>query len=234
MQKIGLVGGLGPASTVEYYRELIALCREIYGPDCYPEILIDSLNMGIHNDLLDREAYDELAERLLKSLRNLQAGGAEVAAITANTEHILWDKLKDRLPLPAVSIVDAALDEIKEKDYCRILVFGTSWTMNSGLYDRAITKAGRTAILPTPADRAVIGALICPNLENGVVIPEDKAKMLALIEQYIQKERADALLLGCTELPLMIQPGDVSVPVIDTTRVHIARIFRAVQGEGKP
>lgn len=97
--------------------------------------------------------------------------------------------------------------------------------IDSGLLYGSGSEAGITPIVPNKEDQIVLGNLIYPNLENGIVIPEDKVKMISLAEKYIQENDADALLLGCTEIPLMIKEGDVSVPVIDTTQIHIQAIF---------
>ena len=102
----------------------------------------------------------------------------------------------------------------------------TEFTMNSGLYDSALEKAGITPILPDAADRKEIGSLIYPNLENGIVIPSHKKRLIELAEKYIKGFGAEALLLGCTELPLAIGDGDVTVPVLDTARLHIRELLR--------
>lgn len=223
MKKIGLVGGVGPASTVEYYLQLVDLYRKERG--CYPEIIIDSVDMALHTALFDEENYEKIADLLVESLNCLKAGGAEIAAITANTEHIVWDRIKERLPIKTVSIVEAAVDEIKAKSFQKVVIFATAWTLKSGLYKKALENAGIMPIVPYENDIELLGNLIYPNLENGIVIPEDKEKMIALAEKYIIGNNADALLLGCTEIPLMIKENDVSVPIIDTTKNHIRRIF---------
>lgn len=225
MKKIGLVGGLGPASTVDYYLGLIERCRAEYGADVYPEIVIDSVNMSEHTDALLRSDYNKLCDLLIKSINNLKAAGAEVAAITANTEHIIWDMVCERFPLSVISILDAVVDEIKQCGYQRVLVFGTEFTMKSGMYEKALKDNGITAIIPTEADIVKIGSLIYPNLENGIVIPEDRMKMIELAEKYIAEEKADAMLLGCTEIPLAIKPGNVSVPTLNSTEIHIMEIY---------
>ena len=191
-----------------------------------PEIVIDSVNMSLHDRALVEKDYVQLSDSLICSLQNLKAVGAEIAAITANTEHIVWDMIYPRLPIPVISIVDVTINEIKRRGFKKVLVFGTTFTLQSGLYETAMEKAGLTAIIPTDTDISIIGSLIYPNLENGIVIPDDKQKLIELAEKYISDENADSLLLGCTELSLAIKSCDVSVPILDTTKIHIGEIYR--------
>lgn len=224
MKKIGLMGGLGPASTIEYYTELVKLTLAEHD-NLYPRIVIDSVDMAEHTKYFDMQDYKTIADFIYESLCMLKNAGAEVAAVTANTEHIVWDYVKDRLPLPTISIVDATVKACQDKGYKKVVVFATAWTLNSGLYADAFTKAGITPIVPNAEDIQLLGNLIYPNLENGIVISEDKEKMIALAEKYIKENDADALLLGCTEIPLMLKEGDVSVPTVNTTQIHIKAIY---------
>lgn len=225
MKKIGLMGGLGPASTVDYYMGLVNMTLEKTGVGQYPRIVIDSVDLAKHTELFDRHDYKAIGDLIHDSLLTLKEAGCEVAAITANTEHIAWDYVKDRLPLATLSIVDTTIVECERCNYNRIVLFGTAWTLKSGLYEKALSEAGIMPIVPDEKDIELLGNLIYPNLENGIVIPEDKVRMIDLAEKYIRDYKADALLLGCTEIPLMIKPVDVSVPVIDTTKVHVKAIF---------
>lgn len=225
MKKIGLMGGLGPASTIEYYKGLVELSLSQFGAEKYPKIVIDSVDLAEHSRLFNEQNYQKIGDLIHESLCVLKNAGAQVAAITANTEHIAWDYVKDRLPLKTISIVDATVEECLKRGYKRIVLLATAWTLRSGLYADAFTKAGITPVVPDDNDISLLGSLIYPNLENGIVIAEDKAKMTALAEKYIKSGSADALLLGCTEIPLMIKDGDVSVPIIDTTKIHINALY---------
>lgn len=230
MKKIGLVGGLGPASTVDYYFKLIEKYRCEFGIDEYPQIIIDSVNMHDVINSISNNKLDDTAKILSESISNLKAAGAEVAAITANTPHIAWDNMKDLFEIPVISIVDETVKEILMKGYKRVLVLGTVFTMKSNLYKDCLESKGITPIFPSDTDKEIIGDLIYPNLENGIIIPEDREKMIALAEKYIKIEKADALLLGCTEIPLVIKEGDASVPVLDTTQIHINAIYKCLKG----
>lgn len=229
MKKIGLVGGIGPASTVDYYLGLIERCRAEFGENVYPEIVIDSVSLTTATDFFAQNNFDGNAQLMLKSLADLRAAGAEIAAITANTEHIIWDKIKDFFEIPVVSIVEATAAEILRKGYKRVLILGTIFTMKSGLYEKPLAERGITPIVPTDEDKEKIAGLFFPNLENGIVVPEDKAKMLEIVGRYVREKSADAVLLGCTELPLMIKDGDLDVPLLNTTQIHINAIFDAAK-----
>lgn len=229
MKKIGLVGGIGPASTVDYYLGLIERCRAELGENVYPEIVIDSVSLTTATDFFAQNDFDGNAQLMLKSLADLKAAGAEIAAITANTEHIVWDKIKDFFEIPVVSIVEATADEILRKGYKRVLILGTIFTMKSGLYEKPLIERGITPIIPKDEDKEKIANLFFPNLENGIVIAEDKSKMLEIVGKIARENSADAVLLGCTELPLMIKEGDLDVPLLNTTQIHINAIFDAAK-----
>lgn len=229
MKKIGLVGGIGPASTVDYYLGLIEKCRAEFGENVYPEIVIDSVSLTAATDFFAQNDFDGNAKLMLRSLADLKAAGAEIAAITANTEHIVWDRISDKFKLPVVSIVEATADEILRKGYRKVLVLGTIFTMKSGLYEKPLAEHGITPILPTDEEKEKIANLFFPNLENGIVVPEDKAKMLEIVGKIVREKGADAVLLGCTELPLMIKDGDLDVPLLNTTQIHINAIFDAAK-----
>lgn len=229
MKKIGLVGGIGPASTLDYYLGLIERCRAEFGENVYPEIVIDSVSLTTATDFFAQNDFDGNAQLMLKSLADLKAAGAEIAAITANTEHIVWDKIKDFFEIPVVSIVEATAAEILRKGYKRVLILGTIFTMKSGLYEKPLAERGITPIIPKDEDKEKIANLFFPNLENGIVIAEDKSKMLEIVGKIARENSADAVLLGCTELPLMIKDGDLALPLLNTTQIHINAIFDAAK-----
>lgn len=224
MQKVGIVGGLGQASTIDYYRDIVEIYRKANGDDNYPEIVIDSINMGELVKGIETHNYNNVADQLLNSISNLGRAGASFAAIASNSPHIVWDLIKDKACIPIISIIDATCDFIERSNYKKVLIFATKFTMKNGLYSTALTKKNIDWILPNEEDIEILGDIIYPNLENGIVIEKDKQRMISIAEKYIKQYRADSLLLGCTEIPLMIKSDDVSVPVINTTKIHTEKI----------
>ena len=225
MKKAGLIGGLGPASTLDYYREIIEGCMKKTGDGNYPEIIINSINMTeIMSDIAD-DHWNKVADRLVKSVKELAGGGAEFAAIASNTPHIVFDRVSERSPIPLISIVQETCAKIIQMRVKKPLIIGTLFTMREKLYSGVLERQGINPVEITDEEQEIIYSLFYPNLENGVLIEEDKRRMLALVNGIICERSADSLVLACTELPLMIKPEDIKMPVIDTMRVHIDAII---------
>ena len=225
MKKIGLIGGVGPVSTVNYYLELNRLYHNDFGVNEYPEIVIDSLSLNKVTTALADERYDIVCETLKKSADILRNAGAECVAICSNTPHIVLSQIVDELPLPIVSIVDANVQAVKNGGYKNVLVLGTLATMQSGMYQSVLAENGISSVTPSVEDQQTIADIIFPNLENGFVDPDERLEMLALVEKYVAYQSVDAVLLACTELPLIIKPADLTIPVIDTALVHAKEIY---------
>ena len=224
MKKAGIIGGIGPVSTLDYYRGIIDGIRVKTGDDNYPEITINSINMTKMLSYVQNEDWDALTQMLLDAVKSLADAGADFAALASNTPHIVFDKVKAQSALPLISIVDATCAYAQSRGCKTVLVIGLRFTMSSGLYSKAFEKYGIAAVTPSESEQETIHNLIFPNLENGIVVPEDKQSMLKLVQSLIKQHHADALVLGCTELPLMIQDGEVDALLINTTQIHIDAI----------
>lgn len=222
--KIGIVGGIGPMSTIDYYRDIIEQYRERSGKDEYPDIVIDNVNMPELIKAFSKNDEYKVTKIILTAIHHLKAAGADVVAMASNTPHILFSEIEKQSSLPMISIVDSTCDYIVEKNYKKVIIFGTRFTMESGLYAAALKELGIETITPSSEDIEALHGIIFPNLENGIIIPEDKEKMIAIANKYINEFQGDSLILGCTEIPLMIQEGDIDIPLINTAQLHIEAI----------
>jgi aspartate racemase len=228
MKKLGLVGGIGPESTVDYYKGIIDGYRARTGADRYPEMIIDSIDLAEMYAYASNKQWEEFTQRLVDSVKNLVAGGADFGAMAANTAHIVFDEVSRKSRLPLISIVEETCKYAQSKNCRRVVIFGTAFTMSSGLYAKAFAKYDIEAFVPTEDEQKTIHNIIFPNLQAGIVLPEEKRKILDIAGRMISEKKAEALILGCTELPLIIKENDLDVVVMDTTRIHIDAILSAM------
>jgi aspartate racemase len=228
MKTIGIIGGIGPESTVDYYRGIIARYRDLTGDDNYPPILVNSINMTAMLNLLSGRDYDALVEMLLDAIEALARAGAEIAAIASNTPHIVFDRVSPRSPLPLVSIVEAAAEKAESLGIQKALLIGTSFTMASSFYRDCFARRSIPLVVPSSAEQVAIHGIIFPELEEGIVVPEKKARLLDICDRIIEKEGVGGVILGCTELPLMVKEGDLPVCVLNTVTVHVEAIVMSI------
>lgn len=232
MKKLGLVGGVGPPSTVEYYNKI---------NECYqkrlnrpsksgenPPMVIDSLNLAVAYELVEKKDWPNFATLFINSLHSLHKAGAEFAAISANTAHIVFDQIKAKSPIPLIGIVDETCAYAQAQGFGKVIVFGTGFTMASGMYEKKCAEYGIEAIVPKEADRLTIHNIIFPNLEAGIVLEQEKFTMLDIAQKMLTEHEADALILGCTELSLMIRDGDLATALLDTAAIHIEAILNHI------
>ena len=224
VKKVGLVGGIGPESTLDYYKGINGGYRARMGGGDNPPLIIDSLNLAEMYDLAANKQWPAFTDRLVGSVKNLVAGGAEFAAMAANTAHIVFEAVQRQSPIPLISIVEETCKAAQLQKCKSVVIFGTAFTMSSGLYTNAFAAYGIEASVPTAEEQATIHGIIFPHLQEGIVLPDEKCTMLQIANRMIAERQADALILGCTELPLIIKEQDLDVLVLDTTQIHIDAI----------
>lgn len=221
---VGLVGGTGPESTIEYYKQIIARWRERH-PASYPAMVITSIDLDSMIPLVRAGDLEKLADLLLVELARLHSAGASFAALTANTPHLVFDELRRRAPLPLISIIETARDEVVRLGFTRPLLLGTQFTMSGRFYPKAFEGTGATLILPSATDQAYVHEKYVSELIPGTFLPETRDGLVAIVRRVIADEGADAVILGGTELPLILTAPDVDgVPMVDTTAVHVREI----------
>jgi len=229
MPIVGLVGGLGPESTIDYYRRLIARWQ-VDTPGSAPGIVIDSLDVarGIHLAGHDRPG---LTAYLLDSVRRLAGAGVDFVAMTANTAHLVFDAVAAESPVPLVSIVETCADFAQHQDYRRLGLVGTGFTMGAGFYPEVCSRFGLAVVTPGAEERAWIHDRYIGELLEGEFRAETRDGMVAIVARMVRDEEIDAIILGGTELPLLLQsPTIAGVPALDTTALHVDAIVQRLRG----
>ena len=219
MKRIGIFGGTSPESTVEYYRRLTRQYVERYGDHAYPEILIHSVSFQQYIDWMRSGDWQALAEGIRQGLSILAKGGAEVGLIATNTFHKVFDTVADSSPIPLVSLLDVVADRLTELGCTRTALLGTRLTMASSFYPDHLARNGIAVLVPVPDDQDAVDRIIFDELSRGAIGEDSKAEVVRTAERLID-QGADSVILGCTELPLLISPDDLSVPVLNTTHLH--------------
>ena len=228
MTTVGLVGGLGPESTIDYYRRILETWARA-DPSTSPSIVIDSLDVqrGLRLVEHDRPA---LTEYLLGSLRRLAGAGVDFVAITANTAHIVFDELAARSPVPLLSIVAACVEEAERRGLRRLALLGTRFTMEAPFYPAVFARHDIAVVAPSATDRAWVHDRYIGQLLKGDFRDETREEIVGLVSRLRDEHRIDGVILGGTELPLLLgAPVVAGVPVLDTTALHVAAIVERLR-----
>ena len=228
MRTIGLVGGMTPESTLAYYQLLTRSARERvqhHDPLHNPVVIIYSLDLAKVVSLQRAGRTDEVAAHLARICETLREAGAEVGALTANSPHLYFEAIQAATRLELVSIVEATCAATAGLGLRRPLLLGTRTTMESPMYRARLDTAGIEVLTPDEEGRGFVDRTIYTELAVASVRPETRQGMLALCREAIESRGADGVILGCTELPLVLSEADLPVPVLDTVRVHVEAIL---------
>lgn len=226
MTTVGIVGGIAPESTIEYYRLIISsyLDRERNGN--YPSIIINSINMKKMLDLIGENQLTEVAEYLASEVNKLAAAGADFALLASNTPHIVFDEIQKASLLPMISIVEATCEKAREIGLQKVGLFGTKFTMVGGFYDRVFAKQNIEVIVPDERDRNYIHEKYMGELVKGNFLDETRNGLLDIVTRINQERGIQGLILGGTELPLILRESyNPDVPFLNTTRIHVESIL---------
>ena len=232
MSRVGLVGGLGPESTIDYYRRILELWQR-ERPGSAPSIVIDSIDVQQAIRLVERDRAG-LVAFLADSLRRLAGAGVDFAALTANTPHIVFDELASSSPVPLVSIVETCAREAKRRGLQRLALLGTRFTMEGAFYPTVFARHDLSLVPMAADDERWIHERYLGELLKGDFRDETRAGFVALVERLRDRLRIEGVILGGTELPLLLkEPTVAGVPALDTTALHVAAIVeRLLQMEG--
>lgn len=225
MKKIGIVGGLGPEATVDYYRILINAYRERTGGKT-PEIIIYSINAVDLGIMYRNKDFTGIVSWLNQAVKALADGGADLAIIAANTPHIVYDDLAIIAPIPVISIVEETANAASIMGLKNVGLFGTKITMRSDFYPKVFKKKNIDVTVPTRDEQEYINRIIHRELNFGTIHTETRDRLKTIIERMIGEHGIDGLILGCTELPLILSESDTGIPYLNTSRIHVLSALR--------
>ena len=228
MTTLGMIGGLGPESTIDYYRRILE-AWEREEPGTAPSIVIDSLDVRRALRLVETDR-PALVDYLLASLRRLAGAGVDFAAMTANTPHIVFDELVARSPVPLLSIVEVCAEEARGRGLRRLALLGTRFTMEAPFYSEVCARYGVAVVAPEETDRAWVHEMYVEELLRGKFLDDRRRQVLALVSRLRDDEGIDGVILGGTELPLLLPaPVIADIPALDTTALHVAAIVKRLR-----
>ncbi|MFD1361081.1 aspartate/glutamate racemase family protein [Lentibacillus salinarum] len=229
MKRAGIVGGLGPESTVDYYQSFIQKYQEgMNSKQTLPELFINSINMYNIFQYISEDRLNDLVEYVGGAARQLEDIGADFVVVSANTPHIVFDDVRKKVTIPMISIVEATYDKADELGLQNVGLLGTKFTMEHDFFKKPFQSGNKKIVTPAQEDQQFIHQRIVDELENGIVKEDTKEAFLSIVNKLIKEERLDGLILGCTELPMILKEGDVDIPLLNTTEIHVDKMVEAV------
>ena len=219
MKKIGLLGGMSWESSLEYYKLMNELVKSKLGGSHSVKCLLHSFDFHEIEELQHSGKWEELTSLLVKEAENLKKAGAECIVICTNTMHLMAPDIEASTGLKVIHIAEVTGDEIIKRKVNKVLLLGTKFTMESSFYKERLENKGIEVIIPNELDRQIIHDIIYNELILGLIKEESKESYIKIINKMIE-EGIEGVVLGCTEIPMLIKQGDVPVEVFDTTEIH--------------
>jgi aspartate racemase len=221
MKTLGIIGGLGPESTIDYYQRILALFRERTGGEHNPEFIIVSVDLRKGLDFMDANDLSGMADYLVEAIGKLARAGADFGIISANTPHIVFDEVASKSPIPLTSIVEATCAAAKAQNLKRLALLGTRYTMRADFYPKVFVRNGIELLVPEGEDQDYLHEKYFSELVPGKFLPETRAGLLAIVDRMKAKSEIDGVILAGTELPLILpDPNHNGIPFLDTTKIH--------------
>ena len=220
MKTIGLIGGMSWESSIEYYRIINEEVYKKLGKSHSCSCIMHSVDFEPIKKLQHKNKWEELTDIMIKISQNLENSGADFIVICTNTMHIMAEDIEKSINIPIFHLVDAVADRIQNKKIKKVGLLGTKFTMEQNFYKKRLKKVHNIdVIIPNEDERDIIHSVIYNELINGKIKEESKQKYKIIIEN-LQKNGAEGVILGCTEIPLLIKQKDSEIPVFDTSTIH--------------
>ncbi len=229
MKTLGLVGGIGPESTVEYYRFILDGYRARVPDGSAPHLIIDSIDVNRGLRMLDADDLAGLTNYISDSVDRLLRAGAEIALIAANTPHLVFDEVQRRASIPMLSIVQATCDHARGHGLKRLGLLGTGFTMRARFYPEVFSRVGLELVTPAADEQTFIHEKYIGELLKNKFPPATRAAILDIIHRMRTDERIEAIILAGTELPLLLRGAEPEgLPFLDTTTIHVSAAVDAI------
>ena len=224
MKRIGIIGGIGPESTVDYYKLIIGAFHKNHADTGYPEIIIYSANLDDLMKILESKKWDDLTDWLLEKVVALHNAGAEFAVIGSNTPHIVFQEVSSRAPIPMLSIIEETRKKAQQLGIQKPGLMGTKFTMELDFYKKPFRDCNMMVVVPGLEDQALIHRRLFSEIELGIIKNSTREELLSIVKKMIDRHSIDALILGCTELPLILNKDEFGIPFLNTTAIHAESI----------
>ncbi len=226
MKTVGIIGGIGPESTIEYYRYIISFFRKYKKDGNYPEIIINSINMKKMLDFIGSGNLEKVTKYLTDAIRKVTSAGADFGVLASNTPHIVFNEIRKNSPIPLLSIVEETCKKAKEFHFKKVGLFGTIFTMQNNFYENVFSEYDISVVVPNKIDQQYIHDKYMNELVHEIVKDETKSNLLKIAESMKNNDEIQGLILGGTELPLILKDDDeVGIPYLNTTIIHVESII---------
>ena len=226
MKTIGLIGGLGPESTVDYYKEIISSFNLKHPDLVYPEIIIYSVNLNEFMGLVNTKQWQKISDWLLEKIVAIHHAGAEFAAIASNTPHIVFKEIESNSPIPLLSIVECTCAKALDMGLKNIGLMGTKLTMEADFYKKPFDSKGISVVVPSEEEQQFIHKKLFSEIELGIFKDSTRKELLAIVKKMVDEKEVDSLILGCTELPLILTKSRYGIPFLNTSAIHCESIIK--------
>lgn len=225
-KKIGIVGGLSPESTASYYLYITRNYAERCGNYDYPEIIIYSVNLENYHKWRSINRWDLIIDDLVSCFQKLKNAGADFGLIATNTMHKVFKQVADIVDLPLINIIDETALRARELGLSRLGLLGTKYTMGDGFYQERLSKFDIDSLVPNAEQQEVIHKIIVEELVRGRFLEKSKNRTIEIIQDLVSRG-AKAIILGCTEIPLLVKKEDLEIQLLDTAIIHSEAALKA-------
>lgn len=226
MRKIGMIGGLGPESTLDYYKLIVEGYREEVKDGSYPEIIINSMNMKELLDMMENGEWDNVVACLISGIDALYKAGADFAFISSNTPHIVFERINKKSPIPLISIVEETCKSANKLGMKKIGLLGTKFTMKNNFFQKVFDKSNIDIVVPKKEEQEYIHNKLMNEIELGQFLDETRNELLNIVKRMLDEDSIEGVILGCTELPLILTKDEFSIPFLNTTKIHVESIIK--------